>query len=73
MQTENRVLGYIVITICALGLMFGVAAIFVPDFRDNGPWMVGSILGALGSLAAVIVGTSAAKRYTEKGNGDGAP
>ena len=69
MPTENKVLGWIVLTICILGVVFGVAAIFLPDFRDNGAFIVGTILGALASLASIMVGTEAARRYTNRNGG----
>ena len=68
---ENKILGWIVIAVIAFGGVFTMAAIFVPDFRDNGAFIVGTILGAFVSLAGIITGIEAARRYTDKDGGNG--
>lgn len=72
MTTFDRVLLYVSVTVCVLAIVFGVAALFIPSFRDTGPAIVGTILGALVTLASVLVGTTAASRISaKKENGNG--
>lgn len=73
MTTFDRVLLAVSVTLCVLAVMFGLAAIAFPDFRDTGPAIAGTILGALVTMCSVIVGTQAAARMTngKKENGNG--
>ena len=70
MTTADKVLLYVGATLCALAIVFGAGALFLPDFRVGGAAIVGTILGALTAMASVIVGTSAARAYTKKNGGE---
>ena len=68
--TADRVLLYVGGTICILAIVFGIGALFLPDFRGSGALIVGTILGALTTMASIIVGTSAARAYNKKNGED---
>lgn len=71
MTTADRVLLYVGGTICVLAIIFGVGALFLPDFRGGGAVIVGTILGALTTMASIIVGTSAARAFNKKNGQNG--
>ena len=69
MTTTDKVFVYISGSIIVLAFIFGIGALFLPDFRGNGAVIVGTILGALTTMASIIVGASAARAYARK-NGE---
>lgn len=52
--------------LCALALAFGIAAIFVPAFRQEGAIIVGAILGPLVTLIGSAFAVYAGRRSDRK-------
>jgi hypothetical protein len=65
-SVENKIFYIVALTLCGLAIIFGLASIAFPSFREGGPYMVGAILGALVSMGGIIVGTGAAVRYAKR-------
>lgn len=55
MKIFDRVLIIVTSTLSLLCVVFAVAAIFVPDFRDNGANISIVILGALTTMAGSVL------------------
>lgn len=49
------------LTLCILAILFAVASILSPEFRGNGVTLAGTILGALTTMATIIIGASYAR------------
>lgn len=74
---QKRVFYMLAGTMCFLFVIFGVAAIFIPDFRTQGALIVGVILGPIVAPVAAGLGLQLTKamqserqKRDEKGNGD---
>lgn len=68
----TKVLLFVGVTLCVLAVIFALGAIFVPDFRDDGTLIAGTILGALVTMGTTIAATFAAQAYNKKnGNNNG--
>lgn len=74
MTTLDRVLILVCGALVLLAVIFGLAAIFVPDFRTDGSGITMVILGALTTMASILTGSYFAKDLKrpmdkEKNNG----
>lgn len=48
-------------TLCVLAIMFALASIQSPEFRGGGVAIAGTILGALTTMATIIIGATYAR------------
>ena len=62
MPTDERIITMLTVVLCVLALCFGLAAIFVPEFRENG----GTIVGVIGGLLGAPVTAYIAARFTRE-------
>lgn len=61
------------LTLCVLAVLFAVASILSPEFRGNGVTLAGTILGALTTMATIIIGATYARTLdSRRRNGNGA-
>ena len=70
--TADRVLVYVSLALIGLCVLFGGYIVIAPEFDSAKTLAMGTILGALISLATAIVGVNAAssiKRNSNGGNG----
>lgn len=70
MTTPDRIFAYICITICLIAAMFAAAIIFIPSFDGSKTMAMGTVLGALITLATTIAGITRAK-VIDRRNGNG--
>ena len=56
MTAVDKVLLMVGAALVSLAVLFGLAAVFIPSFSADKTLVVGTILGALTTMATVIVG-----------------
>lgn len=69
----DRVLMYVVFTLCGVALLFAVSLIFIPSFDDSKALLVGGIMGALVTMATTLATLSrllTLERKGERGSDD---
>ena len=70
MSVYEKALIVLIGTFVVLVLLFGAAAILVPDFRLQGSTIVGVILAALTTMASTLGGAYIAKDLRRKKKGE---